>query len=638
MLDTLRKQIIPNSIAKCKLLPKRYVFGGLFILALLIATVACWPRQVEFSYQQKTCISQFLVAPGLLRSSSDHFKIEPDKPVKLGGVTLAASGVCIIPTSVPQPGKYHETLSLFGVAFVGKQFTVNVKPHPLASTAALERPIPVSRTLRIPLNTADTVFSYTLAVNGKSLQCQSKQQAISCDLPKLDLDQGATYPLRLERYFSGKKVTTIVDKKITTLSAATVQDTSIKRDETVYAKPKSIDVLLDKSLAKAHTTLIKIEGDKKETLRSEATIKDKSVTVTWSDDLARQATYQLVIDSVEASDGSGLVEPYILPFTTSGGPKVKAISVGKSEVPMGTTAVITFDQPVSEKQDISKIITASGGATISGRKGTQVFVNFAAVPKCGDVTIGITNDLQSNYDIAGGSAWSFTTRTICYTVGSIGTSSKGRAITAYYFGNGPSTVVYTGAIHGNEISTRSLMLRWIDELEANARAIPADKNVVIVPAINPDGVASGARVNGNNIDLNRNFGTNDWKKDITTVTNAPFPGGGGPSAMSEPETRAIAGLVSRLRPRLVLSYHSIGSVAAANQTGNSSSLASTYANLSGYSNATGSGTTFEYAISGTADDYYGEKLGVPSILIELGSHTYNQFERNQKAMWAMLRS
>ena len=264
-------------------------------------------------------------------------------------------------------------------------------------------------------------------------------------------------------------------------------------------------------------------------------------------------------------------------------------------------------------------------------------MSLASVPKCGDFSIKLTNDLQSNYDITGNSAWSFAGRTVCHTVDTIGYSSKGRAITAFYFGNGPRTVLYTGAIHGDETSTSSLMEKWFQELEANAQKIPADKSIVIVPRINPDGVASGSRTSARNIDLNRNFSTSDWKKDITDVNNRPFPGGGGEAPMSEPETKAIASLVSRLRPAVVLSYHSIGGVLAANQTGNSTTYAGTYSQLSGYRNTTGqTSETFEYSVSGTADDYYGERLGVASVLIELGSHTYHQFERNRAAMWAMV--
>ena len=71
----------------------------------------------------------------------------------------------------------------------------------------------------------------------------------------------------------------------------------------------------------------------------------------------------------------------------------------------------------------------------------------------------------------------------------------------------------------------------------------------------------------------------------------------------------------------------------------STKFANTYTRLSGYRNTTGqTGATFEYSISGTWDDYLAQKLGLASILIELGSHSYHQFERNQQAMWAMVRS
>jgi protein MpaA len=182
------------------------------------------------------------------------------------------------------------------------------------------------------------------------------------------------------------------------------------------------------------------------------------------------------------------------------------------------------------------------------------------------------------------------------------------------------------------------MQQWINDLEVKAKSIPANKTLVVIPQINPDGVSSGIRVNARNVDLNRNFATVDWQKDITTVNNKPFLGGGGESPMSETETQVISSFVSRLRPRLILSYHSVGGVLVANQAGDSSSLINIYSQRSGYQNATGSTDTFDYSISGTADDWYAQRLGVPSIIIELSSSTYHQFERNQSAMWAMANS
>lgn len=636
-MDSRQKQTPVSLLSRLRTLPKRPLIIISALCAVLIGlALLFWPRYVTFSYQQRACIAQPIIAPGLAASVSEEFILSPDRTVKLGNTTVAAGGICIQPKKAPQAGTYRASMAFFGLPFVSKQIIIKVDAPPRASAAPLDKPIPVSKSLHVPLSAADKLFSYRLTVNDRMAACQNSSSGLQCDVPKLSLNQGASYALRLERFFAGKRVATVLERQVMTLSATAVQDTSIKRDEVVFAKPKTAEIRVDKPVVSAQAILTRTDGDKA-AVAVQTTVKDTLVTVAWPDDLPRQASYQLTLAKVEAKDGSSLVEPFVLPFKTSGGPKVKGISIGRARVPMGITATITFDQPLSEKQDLAKIITASGGATISGRKGSQVFVSFAGVPRCGDVTIKITDELQSNYDVSGGTAWQYSSRTVCHTVGSIGASAGGRSISAYYFGNGPNVVVYTGAIHGDELGTRSLMLRWIDDLEANARSIPADKSIVVVPAINPDGVASGRRTNANNVDLNRNFGTSDWRKDITTVTNAPFPGGGGSSPMSEPETRAIAGLVSRLRPQLVLSYHSIGGVVAANQAGISGARTSTYSALSGYRNATGAtGSVFEYSVSGTADDYYAERLGVASILVELGSHSYHQFDRNQKAMWAML--
>ncbi|MET0980111.1 MAG: M14 family metallopeptidase, partial [Candidatus Saccharimonadales bacterium] len=445
-------------------------------------------------------------------------------------------------------------------------------------------------------------------------------------------------PVRLLRQFKGQEVSTVISKDIRTLSATTLTDSSIKADEIVYSKPADISVAADKKLMKIEVELYKIDGSTRSKLESSAVITDTGFTVALPSELPRSATYQLVTSKVEAADGSGLVQPHVLAFKTSGGPKVTGINVGSTGVPMNSKVVITFDQPLAEKQDIAKFVSLSGGASLIGKQGNQIVVSVAGVPKCGDFTVKLTNDLQSQYDIGGHSAFNYTGRTICHTIGTIGTSVQGRAINAYYFGNGATSVLYTGTIHGSEASTKSLMDRWIQDLEAKARNIPAHVTVVVVPMINPDGYARGGRVNANNVDLNRNFATADWQKDITTVNNQPFPGGGGESAMSEPETQAIAALTQRLRPKVVVSYHSIGGMVAGNQSGNSASLAAAYAQVSGYRNITGqSSDNFEYAISGTADDWYA-KIGIPSLLVELGSHSYHQFERNQSAMWALINS
>lgn len=631
------KQKLSSACKKIGSYPKKYTIGGTsFVLVLLVSVISLWPQTIQYSYSGQSCISQPQLASGLLKSvHSPDFRLQTEGNITVGNVSLASSKTCVTAVTAPSPGSHRVALSLFGLP-IGRQYVIEVPSAPVASVTSLDQPIPVTKSLDLPLTQADSIFKYKLRIDAQAIACDNSDKKVLCDIKKLDLDQGKAYKAELSRYFSDQKVATLALKEITTLSATTIKHTSIKRDETVFAKPKEMQIQLDKEVVSAKATLARTDGDQKKINVTIAPAKEV-VTLTWLDELDRSATYTLTLDDVVAKDGSSLVDPYDVPFKTSGGPKVVGVNTPNTAVAIGSTAVITFDQSLSEEQDITKLVTLSGGAAIAQKQHNQLRISLAGVPKCGDFSIKLSPELQSNFDIAGNSAWDFSGRMICHTVSTIGYSAKGRAINAYYFGSGGSAVVYTGAIHGNETSTKSLMDKWIADLEANARAIPAGISIVVVPIINPDGYATGTRTNGNNIDLNRNFGTNDWKKDITTVTNAPFPGGGGDAPMSQPETKAIASLVSRVGARLVLSYHSIGGVLAANQVGNSSAYARTYSGLSGYRNTTGSTTTFEYAVSGTADDYYGEKLGVPSILIELGSHTYHQFERNQKAMWAMLR-
>lgn len=597
-----------------------------------------WPRTVEFSYAGKTCFYQPTLAPSLLRSHSESFRLEAQQRLVIGDVVIAAASMCVVPLKAPQSGVATASLSLLGIEPLQKTYTVRVSSPPMITKDLSKVPLPLSRALTIPLTTKDAVFSYKIAAPEMDAPCLVEEAQLRCDIPRLKLSQGATYPLRVERYFDGKKVATVAAHTVTTLTATTVTGASLKDGETVYVKPKSLELTTDKNIASAAVRLVQSDPKGQLEIPIKVTHTGSKLTISWDKDLDRQASYELITDKIVGADGSGLDGAYTLRFATSGGPKVKAVSVGSYKVPMGATAIITFDQPLNEAQDLTGVVTASGGAVVTGKKANQVTVSFAGVPRCGDVKLSVTDALRSSHDIVGGSAWQYSTRTLCQMVGSIGTSEKGRPITSYTFGGGPGVVVYTGAIHGNEVSTRLLMMRWIDALEARPELVPSGKTVVVIPAVNPDGIAAGSRTNARNVDLNRNFATSDWKSDITTTSNTPFPGGGGSSALSEPESQALARYVSRVRPQLVLSYHSIGGLVAANQTGDSSARASTYARLSGYRNTTGSSDTFEYGISGTADDYYGQVLGVPSVLIELGSHTSDQFSRNSDAMAAMLKN
>lgn len=606
---------------------------GVYSLVMLI------PKSVQFSYAGKTCTNWPVLLPENYKTvGGNGYVAYPSDLIKIGKFPVLATSVCFAPLSAPGEGKKQVGLAPFGVGLLVKRFEIKVNTPPKA-IISFTKPIPITKPLTLPLSDTDRVFTYSLRVANKKVTCKPQEKKVACDLGPLQLSQGSQYKIEITRYFGTQKIGRPDQKDIVTLPATRVIQSSIKNNEIVYSRSKTIDVTFDKKITKAKVLLTKVENSKSVELKTTVKLDGAVLHATTENELPRSTSYTLAISGVEAEDGSGLEATYTLPFSMSGGPKVTSINIGRSSVALGTKAIITFDQALSEKQDINKVLTLTGGATVAGKEGNKVYVSLAQIPKCGDFLIKISDELLSNYDIKGGSAWTYASRMICHATGVIGYSSKGRPITAFYFGDGPASILYTGAIHGNEVSTKLLMDRWISDLEVKAKSIPAGKSVVVIPQVNPDGVLAGTRVNARNVDLNRNFATGDWKKDITTVNNQPFPGGGGESAMSEPETRALAGFVSRLRPALVLSYHSVGGLLAANQAGNSISLAAKYSSLSGYRNTTGqTGETFEYSISGTADDWYAESLGVASILIELGSTNYSQFDRNQTAMWAMINS
>lgn len=125
----------------------------------------------------------------------------------------------------------------------------------------------------------------------------------------------------------------------------------------------------------------------------------------------------------------------------------------------------------------------------------------------------------------------------------IGHSSEGRPITAIQVGD-PAAVVrilVVGCIHGNERAGIAIARRL--EQVAPARGIA----LWVVPDLNPDGVAADTRQNGRGVDLNRNFPWN-WS-DLEGVYDS------GPKALSEPEARAAAQLILRVRPTVSVWYH-----------------------------------------------------------------------------------
>jgi len=166
---------------------------------------------------------------------------------------------------------------------------------------------------------------------------------------------------------------------------------------------------------------------------------------------------------------------------------------------------------------------------------------------------------------------------------SIGTSVQGRPIDVIHRVDIPGAqlpvddptrvvVLVVGVIHGDEQAG----LDVIRELRAMSPSeIPANVDLWLLPAINPDGVALNQRHNANQVDLNRNF---PYKWGIIAA-----PGNweySGPSAASEPETQAMVEFVKYLRPDMTVWFHQ-DEFSIAPSTGSDGPLRREYARLTG---------------------------------------------------------
>jgi murein peptide amidase A len=153
----------------------------------------------------------------------------------------------------------------------------------------------------------------------------------------------------------------------------------------------------------------------------------------------------------------------------------------------------------------------------------------------------------------------------------LGESADGRAIRAVVTrgtAHGPQVLVI-GCIHGNETAG----LEIAEKLDGIP---PPSGELVVVPKLNPDGLAVGSRANANGVDLNRNF-VSGWRP-----IGAPWdPEHSGPRPFSEPESRVARELIRELRPDVTIWFHQQVEPPLVRAWGESVPAARAYARLAG---------------------------------------------------------
>lgn len=238
----------------------------------------------------------------------------------------------------------------------------------------------------------------------------------------------------------------------------------------------------------------------------------------------------------------------------------------------------------------------------------------------------------------------------------IGQSVEGRAIESYTYGTGSTTLLFVGGMHGGyEWNSVLLAYEFIDRLEDKSFPIPENLKVVVIPALNPDGLFSvvkkegrftaaeipandahttgQGRFNANNVDLNRNFDCK-WQPESTWRSKVVSAG---TSAFSEPEARALKNLVDEINPTAAIFWHSQANTVYASECHagvlpETLTLMNTYADAASYKKV----ASFDaYPVSGDAEGWLAS-IGIPAITVEMETRLSSEWERNQKGIKSIL--
>ena len=111
--------------------------------------------------------------------------------------------------------------------------------------------------------------------------------------------------------------------------------------------------------------------------------------------------------------------------------------------------------------------------------------------------------------------------------------------------------IFIGGVHGDEpegVLLAEALLDWVKTINCEANNIHP---FVLIPCLNVDGYGLNQRMNGQQVDLNRNYPSSGWQESKNKDRYYA-----GPSAGSEPEIIAMVNLIQTLQPKVIFHFHS----------------------------------------------------------------------------------
>ncbi|MTI96261.1 MAG: hypothetical protein FH749_12420 [Firmicutes bacterium] len=243
----------------------------------------------------------------------------------------------------------------------------------------------------------------------------------------------------------------------------------------------------------------------------------------------------------------------------------------------------------------------------------------------------------------------------------VGQSVEGRNIWSITVGKGSRDVLVLGSLHASEWMTTPVVMRTVETLlweydqnitvsGESVKDILDKYSITFIPMVNPDGVTLVQQgvsafpdraeellaLNGNwgedfsrwkanirGVDINRNFDVR-WSTQPGQSENPDpyYAWHPGPSAESEPETRAVANWVRSNNPELLLDYHSFGEILfwwylqSGSQLNRDRAIVTAMRNYSGFRME---GINHNADPSSTSTYWGSRVIGIPSITVELGN-------------------
>jgi murein peptide amidase A len=188
-------------------------------------------------------------------------------------------------------------------------------------------------------------------------------------------------------------------------------------------------------------------------------------------------------------------------------------------------------------------------------------------------------------------------------------------------------VMVVGGIHGDELSSSALALRWISLASQAPANTPNPVHWRFIPMLNPDGLMAqpAKRVNANGVDLNRNFPTPNWARDAkvyweqrTKKDPRRWPG---KEPLSEPESKFLHDEMASFKPHLIVSIHApYGVLDFDGPTVPPSKLGRLYLDQVGI-------------FPGSLGNYGGVHKGMPVVTIELPNAQRTPLDAETRQMW-----